>query len=458
VLSVVLLADVMDLVDSTVANLAGPSVQQDLGGSETAIQWVLAAYTFAFAAGLIISGRIGDIVGQRQVFLIGMAGFTLASCLCGFSTSVPMLIGARAAQGLFGAVMIPQGFAMVKTAFPPHEIQKAFIPFGPALGLSAVLAPILGGFLLEHDVVGAAWRSLFLINLPVGAIALVMAFRVLPRIKPIRAGGHIDIIGALLLVVASGLLIYPLVQGREQGWPPLMFGLLLLAAAIFGLFIWRERVSGDPIVEPSLVAHRGFRGGILVIAGVFLSLTGSMLVVNLFFQQGLGYHPMQAGLAIVPMAVGMSVGAAASGAYFGPKFGRKVLFAGMAIAALGMGWLWATVGGTAAADISTFSLAPSLACIGLGLGLVFAPLFDIIIADLREHEVGTGSGVLNAVQQYSSAIGVAVLGTLFFARAGSGGFPVALQAVALVCAAVLVVSAFAVAALPRFAREDATGH
>ncbi|MGV1008544.1 MAG: DHA2 family efflux MFS transporter permease subunit [Dermatophilaceae bacterium] len=457
VLSVVLLADVMDLLDSTVANLAGPSIHQDLGGTESALQWVLAAYTFAFAAGLVISGRVGDIIGQRQVFLVGMAGFTLASCVCGLSVSIPMLIAARAAQGLFGAVMIPQGFAMVKASFPPEDLQKAFIPFGPALGLSAVLAPILGGFLLEHDVVGAAWRSLFLINLPIGVFAFVFAFRVLPAMRPVRAAGRIDVVGALLLVLASGLLIYPLVQGREQGWPPMMFGLLALAAVVFALFVWRERSSTDPVIEPSLMGHRGFRGGILVIAGVFLSLTGSMLVVNLFFQLGLGYRPMQAGLAIIPMAFGMSVGAAASGAYFGPRFGRRVLFVGIAVGVFGMLWLWALVGADGQ-DAGTFSLAPALGCIGLGMGLVFAPLFDIIIADLREHEVGTGSGVLNAVQQYSSAIGVAVLGTVFFSKIGSGGFPGALQTVTLACAAAMCISGVAVLALPRFAREGAAGH
>ncbi len=186
VLVVVLLADVMDLVDATVANLAGPSIRADLGGGDTTLQWVLAAYTTAFALGLVTSGRLGDIFGRRRMFLVGMAGFTLASLACGLAPGAGWLIVARVLQGLFGAVMIPQGLALVKVAFPPEELSKAFIPFGPVMGLAGVAGPILSGWLIDANFFGSQWRSIFLINVPIGLAAFALACRYLP-VRPASA-------------------------------------------------------------------------------------------------------------------------------------------------------------------------------------------------------------------------------------------------------------------------------
>ena len=188
-MAVVIIADVMDLLDATIANLAGPSIQADLGGSQSTLQWVLAAYTMSFAVGLVVSARAGDLVGRRRMFIIGMAGFTVASLLCGLAPTAGALIAFRVLQGLFGAVMIPQGLAMVKQSFHPDDLQKAFIPFGPIMGLAAVLGPILAGFLIDADLFGTGWRMIFLINIPVGIVGTFLAVKYLPE-TPTRPRGE----------------------------------------------------------------------------------------------------------------------------------------------------------------------------------------------------------------------------------------------------------------------------
>jgi MFS family permease len=175
VLIVVMIADVMDLLDSTIANLAGPSIRADLGGSETTLQWVLAAYTVTFAIGLVTSGRLGDLLGRRRLFLAGMAGFTLASLACGLAPSATFLIIARAVQGLAGSVMIPQGLALIRVVFPAEQLRRALIPFGPIMGLATVAGPILAGWLLALNLFGTQWRAIFLINVPIGIAAAALA-------------------------------------------------------------------------------------------------------------------------------------------------------------------------------------------------------------------------------------------------------------------------------------------
>ena len=453
VMAVVIVADVMDLLDATIANLAGPSIRADLGGSESTLQWVLAAYTMSFAIGLVVSARAGDLVGRRRMFIIGMAGFTLASLLCGLAPTAGLLIAARVLQGLFGAVMIPQGLAMVKQSFHPDDLQKAFIPFGPIMGLAAVLGPILAGVLLDADLFGTGWRMIFLINVPVGLLGLALSIRYLPETER-NTAVRLDVLGAVLLAAASALLIYPLVQGRELGWPAWCYLMMAASALVFAAFVANERRSAHPVIERSLFRNRGFVGGLIFLGTFFVAMNGVMLTVNLFIQVGLGFSPLHTGYAMTPLALGLAVGAAVSGAALGPRFGRTVLHGGLLVVGLGMVGLWWTVG-HAGPPISGWDLAPALFVAGLGSGAIFAPLFDIILADLGDHEVGSGSGLLNAVQQFSGALGVAVIGTLLFQWLPDGGWYDATRAIIWVSIACYAAAFLTVFLLPKHAREGA---
>ncbi|MBO9520148.1 MAG: MFS transporter [Nocardioidaceae bacterium] len=454
VLVVVLIADVMDLLDATIANIAGPSIRADIGGSETTLQWVLAAYTLAFAVGLITAARAGDLFGRRRLFLVGMIGFTLASLACGLAPSPELLIAARVAQGLFGAVMIPQGLAMVKASFTEADLQKAFIPFGPVMGLAAVMGPIVAGFLLDWNLFGSDWRAIFWVNVPVGVVASYLSWRYLPRGLERDPDARLDPLGTVLLTAASVTLIYPLVQGHDQGWPGWMFAMLAGSAALWLAFAVSERRTTHPVIERSLFGHRSFLGGLVFLGTFFTAMSGFMLTVNLFLQYGLHYSPKDTGLAMAPWAFGMAVGAALSGAALGPKFGRRVLHGGLLVVGAGLALVWATLGAQGMGT-SGWELAPGLFVTGLGTGAIFAPLFDIILAALGDHEVGTGSGVLNAVQQFCGALGVAVLGSVFFELLPGHGFVDSLRTliwIGLGCYAVSFAAAFL---LPRKARAEA---
>lgn len=418
-LAVVFIADVMDAVDSTIANLAGPSIRADLGGSETTLQWVLSAYTAAFAIGLITSGRLGDLLGRRRLFLLGLAGFTVASLACGLAPGVGFLITARVLQGLFGSVMIPQGFAMVTVVFPPQELRKALIPFGPVMGLATVAGPILAGWLLHLDLFGSQWRAIFLINVPVGAVAWVLAWLFLPHRTGEDTSARLDLGGVALLTAASALLIIPLVQGRDLGWPLWTYLSMAGSAVALALFVVSERRSRHPVITPSLFGKRSFVAGLAITVAFFAALTGFQLALNLLLQLGLHWTPLHTSLTLIPWALGSAVAVTLAGAVLARKLGRTTLHLGIGVAVLGLLALWWTIANWGDSLTST-TLAPSLLLIGFGTGLVFIPIFDYVLGNATTEEVGTGSGMLNAVQQFSGAIGVAALGTVFFARANSG--------------------------------------
>jgi EmrB/QacA subfamily drug resistance transporter len=387
------------------------------------------------------------------MFLVGMVGFTVASLLCGLAPSAGLLIAARVLQGLFGASMIPQGLAMVRASFHPDDLQKAFIPFGPVMGLSAVLGPILAGFLIDADLFGSTWRSIFWINVPVGAVASYLAWRYLPRHLHRDPEARLDLTGASLLTVASVLLIYPLVQGQEQGWPTWMFAMLAGSAAFFAAFVVSERRSAHPVIEPSLFGHSQFVMGLVFLGTFFTAMSGFNLAGNLFIQYALHYSPLHTGLTMVPLALGISIGAAASGAVLGARFGRSVLHAGLVVSAAGLLLMWWTIGHQGL-GLTGWQLAPSFAIMGVGMGLIFAPLFNIVLAALDDREVGTGSGLLNAVQQFCGALGVAVLGSAFFHWLPGHGFVTAIRWLILLSVACYAVAFLVVFLLPRQARED----
>jgi EmrB/QacA subfamily drug resistance transporter len=452
----VLAAAVMDLLDSTIANVAAPSIRTSLGGSYADLQWIAASYTLAMAVALLVGGRLGDMFGRKRVLLTGMAGFVAGSMVCAAAQNPSMLITARLVQGAFGAVMIPQCFGIPREIFSPQEAKKAWGIFGPLMGLAAVLGPVVAGVLIHADVFGSGWRMIFGINLPIGLAALVVGAKFLPDVTPAARGVRFDAAGVLLAGAGAFLLIFPLVQGRELGWPGWTFAMMAAAVPVLGVFAWhqvrRARAGRSPLVEPALFASRAFSGGMLVGLVFFGGMAGLFLVLGLHLQLGLGFSPLRAGLTLAPWALGVAVGATLSGAWLGRRYGRPVLQAGAVVMALGIAGIVLT--SHVAPRTAGWELAPALLVSGVGMGLFIAPFFDIVLAGVTLPMVGSASGVLNADQQLGSAIGVAVLGTVFFSGTGAQGMATAFDVVLWVTAGMVLAGAALAALLPRRAREE----
>jgi EmrB/QacA subfamily drug resistance transporter len=456
ILFVILAAECMDLLDSTIVNVAAPSIRASFGTSSTALQWIVGGYPLAIAVGLIAGGRLGDLYGRRRLFLIGAAGFTAASVLCGLAPSTGTLIAFRLLQGAFGALMLPQGLGILRQVFAPEEVVKAFGLFGPVMGSAALLGPIVGGGLIDLNLAGSGWRLVFLINLPLGIAAILGALRLVPESRSAHAS-RLDLTGTALVGLAAILLVYPLIQGRELGWPAWTYVSMAASVALFGVFAYqqraRDRAGKDPLVTPSVFGHRGYTGGLLVATVFFAGVIGSMLCLMLFLQIGEHFTAIHAGLTFIPFSLGTALGAGLSGGLLGPKFGRKVLQAGAVVSLGGWGLVISEVNGGGL--ISSWDLLPGLLIGGVGMGLSVAPLFDIILAAVADHEIGSASGVLNAVQQLASSVGVAVLGTIFFsAVTADGDFAHALQQALWAQLGLLVAMLVFSPLLPRFAREE----
>jgi EmrB/QacA subfamily drug resistance transporter len=451
VFAVVIAANVMDVMDSTIVNVAGPSIRNALGGSPSTLQWLSAGYTLAFAVFLIMGARLGDMFGRRRLFLIGSAGFTLMSAACAVAPSPAVLIAFRILQGSFGALMIPQGFGMLKEVFAEDEMSKVFGAFGPSVGLSILAAPILAGALVEANLWGIGWRLVFLINVPIGIVAFVGALRVLPRTVA-HPGIRLDKVGVVLIGAALTAIIYPLIQGRAAGWPIWTFVSLAAGVVLLGTFmLWERHQRGDSLIEPGLLSNRTFTSGLLVALAFFGAFGGLVLCVSLFTQLGEHFSPVHAGLTLMPMVLGLLIGMALSFALV-KSLGRHLLHLGVALMAAGAVTLALSLNGARVA--TTWELAPALALLGMGLGVSGGQLFDFILAGVTMEQVGSASGVLEAVQQLASAIGVAALGTIFFSAFTSGLPTQALAVTAWACLVPLVAAFALIFALPMHAREQ----
>lgn len=442
VLAVVLLAGVMDLLDSTVMTVAAPSVRAGLGGSEVTLQWLAAGYTLAFGVLLIVGGRLGDRFGRRRLFVIGALGFTAASAACAAAPTPFVLIAARIVQGGFGALMIPQGFGVLTTVFAKSERGRAFSLFGPVMGLAGIGGPILAGGLIALDAGGLGWRLIFLVNLPLGLLTVFGALRWMPADNGDPAS-RLDPLGVALVTAGSALLVYPLIQGREAGWPWWNFALLAGGGLSFVLVGRRLRTSPAPILAPTLLRKRAFVSGLAVAVVFFTGLGGLLLVLSLHLQLGLGRSAWQTAVALSPVAAGIMLASLAA-PRLTRRFGRSILHLGLGVEVLGL----LGVIGVAALSVPSLpdqvALAPMLV-VGLGLGLLFGPLIQTILATAEPHEVGSASGSLNAVQQLATALGVAVTGTVYFGLGDSAG----LVAGVLIALGACLVSAVLVPLIPR---------
>ncbi len=458
VLALVLAAECMDLLDGSIVNVAAPTIRTQLHATAAALQWMISGYSLAFAVGLITGARLGDRYGRKRLFVIGAAGFAAASLAAALAVSPAMLIGCRLTQGAAAALLIPQGLGIIKDVFAPAGQGRAFAVFGPVIGLSAVLGPIIGGALVSLDAFGTGWRLIFLVNLPLAVAAAVGAARIMPESRAPRAPRP-DGPGTLLGAAAMGLLIYPLIQGREAGWPAwtyLMMAASVLTAGLLAAWSRRQGMRGHgTLIKTSVFRHRGFSAGLASVVVFFAGMAGTLLSVTLYLQFGEHFSPVHAGLTLAPFAVGSAAGAVAAPTVVVPRLGRGALQVAAVLMAIGT-FLLRNVIGTHGLATSSAELIPAQLVLGAGIGMLISPLFDFILASVSDDEVGSASGVLNAVQQLASAIGVAAIGTVFFAALARSGFVAAISQCLLIqlgVAGALVVLAWA---LPRHPRDTET--
>ena len=423
---VVLLAFFMDLLDTTIVNVAIPSIQTSLGASYSSIQWIVAGYALTFALFLITGGRLGDIFGYKKLFLSGMAGFVVASALCGFAVSTEMLIASRLLQGFMAAMMVPQILSTIQVMYTTTEERQGVTAFYGALaGVATVGGPIVGALLITGDFAGFGWRSIFLVNLPVGLAALALATYLVPNAKspnPIR----LDLVGVALIVIAMLMLMYPLIEGREIGWPAWTFWSMAGSLLVFALFGWmqvaRDARGRPTLIVPRLFKARSFVSGIVLSGSFFAIVTSFFLILTIFLQIGLGYSVLVAGLTGIPFSIGVSVAAGISGPVLVPRFGRGIITAGPVVMAFGFVAFIATIqyfGGA----VTPWELAPALLLSGVGMGCIVASVYPFILAEVPIKDAGAASGVTSAVGQIGGAIGIAAIGVIYFGLIGSQADP-----------------------------------
>jgi EmrB/QacA subfamily drug resistance transporter len=452
VLAIVLIADVMDLLDSTITVIAAPTISAGLHGGPELIKWLGASYALSLGVLLVTGGRLGDRYGRRRTFLIGIAGFTAASLACGLAWDPASIIVARLIQGAFGALLIPQGFGILGSVFPREHIGKAFSTFGPILGLSAVGGPLLAGVLIDANLFGLSWRPMFLINIVLGVAGLVAGLRLLPRDRG-DASVRIDGAGSVLLAGTMLGLLFGLIEGSTSGWTALPIAAMAAGLACFAAFCQRQRTAVAPLIKPSLLRNRGFTAGLIVGLVVFAAIGGLIYAVSLYLQRGLGYSPLRAAVVgFAPVAAGLVIASVASMNLLG-RLGRKLTLAGIVVTVAGVGWLLLLVTGSTP---TAASLAPAMTVIGLGMGATFATIYDIAIGDIDPAEAGSASGSLSSIQQLANAIGPAIITTIYFdALSGGQGHAMSVSLGAVIGIGVL--SALAVPLLPRRAQAEA-GH
>lgn len=419
-LTVMLFAGFMDLLDLTIVNVTIPSILRDLHASYSQVEWVVAGYALGFSAVLIIAGRLGDIFGRKRIFLAGMAGFTIASALCGLAVSPGMLIGTRLLQGAMAGTMVPQILSLIRASFPARERGSAYGLFGAVVGCASAAGLVAGGLLVQWNVLGLTWRPVFLVNVPFGIAALIAGWYV---IRDARTFGpaRLDLIGAVLALAATLLVLYPLTEGRSLGWPAWMFAMLAGAVVLIIVLISYERrrsaAKGPPLIALDLFRARTFSYGMALLVIFAISFSGFFFSWTLYLQVGLGWTPEHAGLTGIAFALAAMAGSGVSAAVLTPRFGRRVLMAGALANAAGLAGYSVLVSHYGAAIGSGQMILP-LALAGAGFGVVIAPIIDLILTDVPVADAGAASGLLSAIQEFGMALGVAFAGILFFAQLG----------------------------------------
>lgn len=460
-LLVVLFGSFMDLLDATIVTVAAPAIAQDLGAGDAQLQWTIAAYVLALGAGLITGGRLGDQYGRKRLFMIGLAGFMLTSALCALATDPGMLIGMRAAQGLTAGIMVPQVFGIIRASFAPGERTKAFGAYGAVQGLASVAGPLLGGLLVDRDLFDLGWRTIFWINVPVSILALVIGAKVLPESRS-TSTARLDLLGALLAASGILLLLLPIIQTETWGWTWTSYALLAAGIIVLAIFLaYERRLTGhgnEPVFDPALLRIRAFAIGLSTSVLFFGGIGSFFLTLSIYLQNGTGRTAWETGLVILPYALG-SITTSGLGVALAARAGRALLITGSLTIAASQLVLWAIIRN--GDDPGYWPLALALFIGGLGLGLAAPILVNVVLAGIPGRNAGAAGGVLSTVNQIGGAIGIAVLGTVFFTAVtesttgtpGPADYAHALSIVLIISAALYVVAALVMLALPTTAAE-----
>lgn len=419
-LSVLLMAGFVTIFDLFVVNVAIPSMQADLDASFAQIGFIVAGYELAFGVLLITGGRLGDMFGRRRLFVVGMAGFTIASALCGLAPGAGLLIGARILQGLAAALLFPQVYASIRVNFNGHDSRRAFGLLGMTLGLAAIAGQVLGGWLVHANLFGLGWRSIFLINVPIGLLAIVTARLIPESYTPQRPS--LDWTGVVLVSVGLTLLLVPLIEGPGQGWPAWCLWMLVAAVALLGIFYRqqeRRQMAGHlPLVDMRLLAQRRFLLGVLLVLLVYSTSSSFFLCFALLVQTGLGLDPFLAGSIFAPCSVGFVLASLAAPRLIA-RWDTSAIIVGALVYAVAIGLLVTQVQ-IAGADLVATRLIPVLIVVGAGQGFIMTPLLNLVLGFVDGPQAGMASGVISTVQQVGAALGVAVVGILFGTELATG--------------------------------------
>lgn len=422
ILTIVLIGSFMAVLDTTIVNVALPSIQQGAHATEDALEWVVSGYALTFGLALVPAGRIGDRFGYKRLFLTGLTVFVLASLACGLSGNSAELVAARLVQGLGAGIYYPAISAIIQRLFTGRDRSRAFGYLGGVVGISTAVGPLLGGLLILLAGETDGWRWVFLVNLFIGAIEIPVAWRLIPRRQ--RSEEHqLDLVGNGLLAFVLLLILVPLVEGRVSGWPVWSWLLLALAIPAGLLLTWWEirldRRGGEPVIQVGLLReHRSFGMGQALAVMYFAGFTSLFFTLSIMWQEGLGRSALSAGLLVLPFALGALL-TASNSFRFSRRYGRAAIQAGMGGMLVGQAAM-ALVLFISGSHPDYWALAGPLLLAGLGNGLVIAPNQDFVLADVPRSQAGTAGGALITAQRLGAAIGIAVIGTALFGS-GSGG-------------------------------------
>ncbi|POX56344.1 MFS transporter [Streptomyces sp. Ru71] len=410
----------MAILDSFIVVVAGPAIQADLKATGSELQWVLAGYQLSYAVLMITGGRLADLYGRKRVFVIGTAVFTLSSIACAVAGDPSVLIAARIVQGLGAALMVPQVFAVITLTVSARNRHRVFGVLGVVLGMASVSGQLVGGLLIGADLFGSDWRSVFWVNVPIGIVTILLAVRYVPESRAEHTH-ELDAPGVLVLSAALLLLTYPLIQGRDAGWPWWAWACFAASAAAFALFVALERAvdrrGGEPLIKLSLFAQRSFSLGIVLVLAVYALLTSYYLALSVSMQDGLGMSALGAGLVYTPAAVTFFVFSMIAGRIV-PRYGRRVLEVGAVV--LTVGYLTTALVLLSGPRLTPLLVIPTLMLQSVGGGLLITPLLNTVLARIEPRSAGMASGSLSTAQQVGGALGVAVVGAVFFHAFQSG--------------------------------------